>query len=72
MMEETMAVIILGIVVAWVVFSAFLVTVICINSSRLSQIEEPFKARSARSRSQARRTSAQINPTSIPASADSS
>jgi hypothetical protein len=35
-------------------------------------VEEPFKARPARSRSKARRTSAQINPTSIPASVESS
>ena len=38
-----MTVLIVTIVVAWILFSAFLVTVICMNSSRLSRIDEPFK-----------------------------
>ncbi len=38
-----MTVIIISIVVAWIIFSALLVTIICMNSSRLSRIEEPFK-----------------------------
>jgi len=28
---------------SWIIFSAILVTIICINSSRLSRIDEPFK-----------------------------
>lgn len=38
-----MTVLIISIVVAWIVFSALLVTIICVNSARLSQIDEPFK-----------------------------
>ena len=38
-----MAVIIISIVAAWIIFSALLVTIICMNSSRLSRIDEPFK-----------------------------
>ena len=38
-----MTVIIISIVTAWIVFSALLVTIICMNSSRLSRIDEPFK-----------------------------
>ncbi len=38
-----MTVIIISIVIAWIVFSALLVTIICMNSSRLSRIDEPFK-----------------------------
>jgi predicted negative regulator of RcsB-dependent stress response len=70
MMEETMAVIIIGIVAAWVVFSALLVTVICINSSQLSRIEEPFKARSAKSRSQARKLAAQLKSSQVQTNAE--
>jgi len=38
-----MTVLIIPIVAAWIIFSALLVTVICVNSSRLSRIDEPFK-----------------------------
>ena len=38
-----MTVIIISIVAAWIIFSALLVTIICMNSSRLSRINEPFK-----------------------------
>jgi hypothetical protein len=38
-----MTVLIISIVAAWIIFSTLLVTIICVNSSRLSQIEEPFK-----------------------------
>ena len=38
-----MTVLIISIVAAWILFSTLLVTIICINSSRLSQIDEPFK-----------------------------
>lgn len=67
-----MAVIIIGIVAAWVVFSALLVTVICINSSQLSRTEEPLKVRSAKSRSQARRLAAQDKSSQIQANAETS
>jgi len=32
-----------SLVCVWIVFSAFLVTIICLNASRLSRLEEPFK-----------------------------
>lgn len=38
-----MTVLIVTIIVAWILFSTLLVTVICMNSSRLSRIDEPFK-----------------------------
>ena len=38
-----MIVIIISIVAAWILFSALLVTVICMNSSRLNKVDEPFK-----------------------------
>lgn len=38
-----MTVLIVSIVAGWIIFSTLLVTVICINSSRLSQIDDPFK-----------------------------
>lgn len=38
-----MTVLIISIVAAWILFSTVLVTIICINSSRLSRIDEPFK-----------------------------
>jgi len=38
-----MAVLIISIVAAWIIFSALLVTIICVNSARLSRIDEPFK-----------------------------
>ena len=38
-----MTVLIISIVVAWIIFSALLVTIICVNSSRLSRTDEPFK-----------------------------
>jgi hypothetical protein len=38
-----MTVLIISIVAAWIIFSALLVTIICVNSSRLSRIDEPFK-----------------------------
>jgi hypothetical protein len=38
-----MTVLIISFVAAWIIFSAFLVTIICVNSSRLSRIDEPFK-----------------------------
>ena len=38
-----MTVLIIAIVAAWIIFSALLITIICVNSSRLSKIDEPFK-----------------------------
>jgi len=41
-METELARYICIVVVAWIIFSAFLVTIICVNASRLSRLEEPF------------------------------
>ncbi len=38
-----MTVLIISIVTAWIIFSTLLVTIICINASRLNRIDEPFK-----------------------------
>ena len=38
-----MTVLIITIVAAWIIFSALLITIICVNSARLSRIDEPFK-----------------------------
>jgi hypothetical protein len=38
-----MTVLIVSIVAGWLIFSTLLVTVICVNSSRLSRIDDPFK-----------------------------
>jgi hypothetical protein len=38
-----MTVLIISIVAAWIIFSALLVTIICVNSARLSRIDNPFK-----------------------------
>lgn len=38
-----MTALIIGIVIAWIIFSGFLVTIVCMNSARLSRIDEPFK-----------------------------
>ncbi|MFN2215298.1 MAG: hypothetical protein ACK2UM_13270 [Anaerolineales bacterium] len=56
-----MTVIIISIIAAWIIFSALLVTVICMNSSRLSRIDAPFKdpAQLARERRQKREEYAQ-------------
>jgi len=56
-----MTVIIISIIAAWIIFSALLVTIICMNSSRLSRIDEPFKdpAQLARERRQKREEYAQ-------------
>ena len=38
-----MNVLIISFVAAWIIFSALLVTVICMNSSRLNRIDGPLK-----------------------------
>ena len=37
-----MTILIISIVAAWIIFSAILVTIICINSARFSQMDEPI------------------------------
>jgi hypothetical protein len=41
--KVSVAGLIIVLVVAWILFSTLLVTIICINSSRLSRLDEPFK-----------------------------
>ena len=67
-----MTVLIITIVVAWLVFSTWLVTIICMNSSRLSRIDEPFKdpALVARARSRKREELADAQVTGLTISAE--
>jgi hypothetical protein len=67
-----MTVLIVTIVVAWILFSTFLVTIICMNSSRLSRIDEPFKD-SAQVSLERRRQQEELSPgqpSTFPASAE--
>lgn len=67
-----MTVLIVAIVVAWILFSTIMVTVICINSSRLSRIDEPFKdpEQVARARRRLREEFGNSQPTTFPMSAE--
>jgi hypothetical protein len=67
-----MTVLIITIAVAWLVFSTFMVTIICINSSRLSRIDEPFKdpAQVARARRRELKELANAQTTALPMSAE--
>ena len=67
-----MTVLIISIVVAWILFSGFLVTLICVNSSRLSRIDEPFKdpAVVARARKKKMKQARRAQPTALPLSAE--
>ena len=67
-----MTVLIITIVVAWLVFSTLMVTIICMNSSRLSRIDEPFKdpAQVARSRRKKLEELANAQATALPMSAE--
>jgi hypothetical protein len=67
-----MTVIIVGIVVAWVVFSTLLVTMACVNSSRLSQMEEPLKGRPVRARPRARKAATPAHSAQMPVNAETS
>ena len=51
-----MTVLIVSIIVAWIIFSAILVTIICMNASRLSRLEEPFKDPAQIAREREKRT----------------
>lgn len=67
-----MTVMIITIVVAWILFSGFVVTFICVNSSRLSRIDEPFKDPSTVARARRRKVKAArgAQPTTLPLSAE--
>ena len=67
-----MTVLIITIVVAWLVFSTLMVTTICMNSSRLSRIDEPFKdpEQVARERRRTREELAKAHTTGLPMSAE--
>jgi len=72
MKEYAMTVLIITIVVAWLVFSTLMVTIICMNSSRLSRIDEPFKdpALVARARRRKREELANTQVTGLSMSAE--
>lgn len=67
-----MTVLIITIVVAWIVFSGLLVTIICMNSSRLSRIDEPFKDSGTLARARRKRIKAarRAQPSAQPLSAE--
>lgn len=50
-----MTVLILAVAVSWILFSGFLVTIVCMNSARLSRIDEPFKSPAKIARERRRR-----------------
>lgn len=67
-----MTVLIVTMIVAWIVFSAILVTLICMNSSRLSRIDEPFKdpAALARARRKKQKAASLTQTTGLPMSVE--
>ena len=67
-----MTVLIITIVVAWILFSTIVVTAICVNSSRLSRIDEPFKdpAQVARAHRKKRKEFAGTQASTFPMSAE--
>lgn len=62
-----MIVLIVGIILAWILFSTFLVTIVCMNSARLSRIDEPFKdpVKLARARRREVRLKMQVEHTPV-------
>ena len=64
-----MTVIIIAVVVAWVLFSALLVTAACMSSSRISRMEEPLRE-SRRKRVRPRKAMPQVQPSTVPAAAE--
>jgi len=65
-----MTVLILAVAGIWVLFSGFLVTIICINSSRLSRIDEPFKSPAKIALQRRRRMASEGQPAAIPIKAE--
>ena len=66
-----MTVVIIVIVATWMVFSAFLVTTACMNSSRISRMEVPARQRSALvTKSRPARLATQINQKTAPIRAE--
>jgi hypothetical protein len=61
-----MTTIILAVVICWIAFSGFVVTILCMNSSRLSRIDEPFKSTSEVARQRRRRQTVEAQPTMAP------
>jgi hypothetical protein len=60
-----MTVLIIAVAVSWVVFSGFLVTLVCMNSSRLSRIDEPFKSPAKIALERRRRMASEGHPAAI-------
>ena len=65
-----MTVVIIVIVATWMVFSAFLVTTACMNSSRISRMEVPARQRSALAKPRLARPVTQINQKTAPIRAE--
>ena len=71
-----MAWVIVAVVGVWMLLSAFILVVICMNSSRISQAEEPllrrraYRARLSRARSDAARMAAQLGSSTVTQSMD--
>jgi hypothetical protein len=60
--ECAMTVIIIAIAIGWVIFSGLLVTALCMNSSSLSRIDEPFKSPARIARERRRQVLAENHP----------
>jgi hypothetical protein len=54
----------------WIALSAFILLILCMNSSRISHMEEPAKRPSARSRVYRKRTAPSVQPSTIITSGD--
>jgi hypothetical protein len=66
-----MAWIVVAFIGGWMLLSAFILVVICMNSSRISQAEEPLLRRRAyQARLSRGRFSAQVHPSTISQSMD--
>ena len=65
-----MTILIVTIVSIWVLFSGILVTLVCMNSSRLSYLDEPFKTKAKLARARRIQRQADPQPTMAPANAE--
>ena len=69
--EHDMAWIIVAVVGVWIFLSAFILVIVCMNSSRISQAEEPLLRRRAyRARLSRGRITPQIQTSTVPQSMD--
>ena len=68
--EVAMTVLIIAIILAWILFSTLLVTVACMGSSQISQIEEGRKPRPQRPRVRRAKEGLPAPAAGTPAAAD--